>query len=98
MEAREFPVTDATKFDVKVNTGSSLPAAKADKTNLAFKYFESGAFDALELLKATDYPNAEAVYARVQERKMQEAQKQAAMSAPPPAPGGPPPQGPPPPM
>jgi hypothetical protein len=89
INAREFPVTDATRFDVKVSTGTSLPAAKAERTNMAFKYFDTGAFDALELLKATDYPNAEAVHARVQERKMLEAQKQAQMAAPPPPPAGP---------
>ena len=44
----------------------------------------------LELLKAVDYPNPEAVWARVQERQAQKAAQEAAMQAPPPPPGAPP--------
>jgi hypothetical protein len=71
-------------FDVRVNMGSSLPFAKEEKVSLAKFLMEAGAIDGLELLKAVDYPNYEAVYQQVQARKMQEAQAQMAMQPPPP--------------
>lgn len=93
LKPREYQIRG--EFDVRVTTGSSLPFAKAQKANLAFQMFDRGAIDALELLKSSDWPNYEAVYQQVQERKQQEAmaaaQQQAAM-APPPA-GPPPAQG-----
>jgi hypothetical protein len=80
---RKIPVTDATRFDVKVSTGSSLPAAKADRTNMAFKTFEAGAIDEPALLEAIEYPNWQAVWARVDQRRMEKAQQEAAMAPPP---------------
>lgn len=84
LEAREFMLK--SDFDVKVITGSTLPFAKTEKSNLAFKLEEVGAIDELELLKAVEYPNAEAVWERVQQRRAQQAQmeaQQAGLPAPP---------------
>lgn len=69
------------QFDVRVMTGSALPFAKTQKVNLATMLFDRGAIDTLELLKASDYPNYEAVYQRVQQQKLQDAQQQMAMQA-----------------
>lgn len=64
-------------FDVRVTTGSSLPFAKKQKVELAQMLFDRGAIDEMELLDAVDYPNKEAVYQRVQERRAQQAAAQA---------------------
>lgn len=88
---KKIPVTDATRFDVKVSTGSSLPAAKADRTNLAFKTFEAGAIDEPALLEAIDYPNWQAVWDRVEQRRAAMAPPPGPGGAPAPAPAGPPP-------
>lgn len=83
------------EFDVRVATGSSLPFAKQEKANMAKEGIEVGALDGREWLDAVDYPNAEAVWTRVQERKQAEmAAKAQAQGAPPP---GAPPEGAPPP-
>lgn len=88
LEAKEYLLKG--DFDVKVATGSSLPFAKTEKANLAFKMMEAGAIDELELLKAVDWPNAEGVYQEVQERQKQKAmdkmqlEAQAAQAAAPP--------------
>jgi hypothetical protein len=68
-------------FDVRITTGSSLPFAKAQKVNLATTLFDRGAIDQLELLKAADYPNYEAVWQRVQEQRAKDAQAQAQLQA-----------------
>ncbi len=70
-ESREYILKG--DFDVRVTTGSSLPFIKEQKANLAFKLFEAGAIDEEELLKSVDYPNYQAVLARVQEKKAQMA-------------------------
>ena len=91
LNAKEYIIKG--DFDVKVATGSSLPFAKAEKSNLAFKLMEAGAIDEIELLKAVEYPNAEGVWARVQQRNMEKAQAEMAMKAgpmAPPAPSAPP--------
>jgi hypothetical protein len=89
---RKIPVTDATRFDVKVSTGSSLPAAKADRINMNFKTFEAGAIDEPALLEGIDFPNWQAVWARVEQRRAEKAAQEAAMAPPPKgAPMGPPP-------
>lgn len=94
LEARKLIINGG--FDIRVATGSALPFAKVEKSNLAFKLKEAGAIDEVELLKAVEYPNAEAVWARVQSRKQEQMAAEAAAQAPPPPPGAPGPGGPPP--
>lgn len=79
------------QFDVKVSTGTSLPFAKNEAADKAIKLYtieqppNGGVIDDEELLKALEYPNAEAVLERVKERKAQQAaQMQAAQGGPPP--------------
>lgn len=63
-------------FDVKVGTSSGLPFAKAEKEQRLLQYFDRGIIDIEEILKQSDYPNYEAVLARVKAQ-----QEQAAMQA-----------------
>lgn len=85
LQAKEYLIRG--DFDVRVATGSSLPFAKAEKVKLAETLFDRGAIDELELLQAAEYPNYEAVWQRVSERReqkmQQEAQAAAAAKAPP---------------
>lgn len=87
-EGEEKTVAVSGLLDVKVNTGSSLPFAKAGEENKAFQLFDRGIIDEEEVLKRLDYPNWEAVLQRVMERKAQaaamEQQGQAAAAAQPP--------------
>tara|TARA_R110000868_G_scaffold9394_2_gene46917 strand:- start:5412 stop:7361 length:1950 start_codon:yes stop_codon:yes gene_type:complete len=69
------------KFDVRVSTGSSLPFAKAEKEQKLLNYFDRGIIDEEEVLKGSDYPNWQAVLQRVEQKKMQAAQAQAAAKA-----------------
>lgn len=78
------------EMDVRVTTGSSLPFSKAEKEQKLLNFFDRGIVDAQEVLKATDYPNWEAVLQRVQEKQMADAQMAAQGAAPQ---GNPPPQG-----
>lgn len=73
MEPKEMMLSG--KLATQVTTGSSLPFAKNDRATLAFNLFKAGAIDQPELLKSVDYPNWEAVWARVQERQMQQQQQ-----------------------
>lgn len=75
LQDREYIING--DFDVRVTTGSSLPFAKAQKINVATQMFDRGAIDELELLKAADYPNYEAVWDRVSKAKMAQAQAEA---------------------
>lgn len=88
---KEIPVTG--KFDVKVSTGSSLPFAKDQRAGMAFKLLEAGVIDGEEVLNAVDYPNKEAVLARMQQKMMEQQAQAAAMQGMPPGmpPGGAPP-------
>jgi hypothetical protein len=78
-QAKQFIIQG--DFDVRVTTGSSLPFAKTQKMNVAIQMFDRGAIDEPELLKAADYPNWEAVWARVDERNKMKAQQAAQMEA-----------------
>lgn len=60
-------------FDVISTTGSGLPFAKSERETTAFKLFENQVIDDEELLKALDYPNYEAVLARMNEKRQQAA-------------------------
>lgn len=60
-------------FDVRVNTVSGLPFAKAESEQKLFSLFDRQIIDAEELLKGIDYPNADAVLQRQEERLRQQA-------------------------
>ena len=64
------------EFDVRVATGSTLPFAKEAKSDLTMKLFQMKVIDAEELLKNIDYPNYEAVLARLQQQQQQQMQQQ----------------------
>ena len=74
------------RFDVKVATGSSLPFNKAEKEQRLTKLFELGVIDDEELLTGIEYPNAEAVVARMAQKKAQAAAADAAAQGAPPPP------------
>lgn len=57
------------RFDVKVNTGTSLPFAVADKENKSFSLFDRGIIDEEEVLNNIEYPNKEQVIQKLMERK-----------------------------
>lgn len=57
------------RFDVKVNTGTSLPFAVADKENKSFALFDRGIIDEEEVLNNIEYPNKEQVIQKLMERK-----------------------------
>lgn len=60
-------------FDVHVNTGSALPFSKAEKEQRLLQYFDRQIIDAEELLKQVEYPNYQAVLARMDQKKAQAA-------------------------
>jgi hypothetical protein len=70
-------------FDVKVQAGTSMPFAKAAKSNLAIRLFDSGAIDQQALLDALEWEKAAEVINRMTEQK-----KLAAAATPQPAPQG----------
>jgi hypothetical protein len=82
-EIQEFEIKG--NLDVRVNTGTLLPFARADKENKALNLFDRGIIDEEEVLKALDYPNWEAVLQRVMEKKALAAQEAAMAQGQPPA-------------
>lgn len=68
----------STSFDVRVNTGSSLPFTTADKEQKALNLFDRQVIDAEELLNILDFPNREEIIKRM-EQKQAEAEQQAAL-------------------
>lgn len=56
------------EFDVRVNTVSALPFAKAEAEQRLFALFDRGIIDAQELLKGVEFPNTEAVLERLAQR------------------------------
>ncbi len=81
-EGAEKVIEIQGQLDVKVNTGSTLPFAKADKENKALQLFDRGIIDEEEVFKVLDYPNWEAILTRVMEKKAQMAEAQAMAKAP----------------
>lgn len=64
------------KFDVRVNTGSSLPFTIAERENKVFALFDRGIIDPEEVLDALEYPNREEILNRLAERQQAEAAAQ----------------------
>jgi len=60
-------------FDVRVNTGSTLPFSVAEKENKAFALFDRQIIDAEEVLNILDYPDKDKIMARQAERQEAEA-------------------------
>lgn len=63
--------------DVRIISGSQLPYSKAQKSQTALTYFNAGAIDAEELLKAVDWPSYKEVLKRVEEKAAAQAQAEA---------------------
>lgn len=78
-EEKEFFISG--RFDVKVNTGTSLPFAVADKENKSFALFDRGIIDEEEVLNNIEYPNKEQVIQKLMERKAAMQQQKAAEGA-----------------
>lgn len=69
---RQFIVRGS--FDVKVNTASGLPFHKSETEVRVFKLFELGIIDEKEVLARLEYPNAEEILIRLEQKKQAEAQ------------------------
>jgi hypothetical protein len=80
---KEIPLQIQAQFDCQVQTGSSLPFAKAEKEQRLYGLFDRGIIDAEEVLQGLDYPNAKRVLERVQQARPQaaEAEQAAAQGA-----------------
>jgi hypothetical protein len=78
-EVKEMLIAD--RFDVTVSTVSGLPFAQAKKEERTFALFDRGIVDEQEVLEQLDYPNKDAVLARLEERKAREAEAAAAQGA-----------------
>lgn len=76
---KEMLISD--RFDVRVNTTSGLPFAKAEREDKAIKLFQLGIYDAEQVLNDLDHPNKEAILQRLAERQQAEAQAAAAGGA-----------------
>jgi len=79
------------KFDIQVQTNSTLPADKQSLVNMALRLLEMKAIDEQAVLEIVRFPNASEIIRRMNEKAQQEAQGQ---GGPPPGPGGPMPEGP----
>lgn len=80
-EMREIPIQVQSQFDVQVQTGSSLPFAKAEKEQRLYALFDRGVIDAEEVLNGLDYPNAQLVLERVAKKAQQQAEAEAQAAA-----------------
>lgn len=69
------------RFDVQVSSGSGLPFTKAENEQKTLQLFDRGIIDAEEVLKNIEYPNREAVLARVQQRQAEMAAQEQQNSA-----------------
>lgn len=78
-EQREYQVRG--DFDIIVNTVSGLPFSEAQKQDKLMGLFSAGVIDAEEVLKGIDYPNYQAVLARVQQQQAAASQAAAPQGA-----------------
>lgn len=67
----------SASFDVRVNTGSTLPFATADKEQRALNLFDRQIIDAKEVLDIMDFPNREEILVRMEQKQAELAQQQA---------------------
>ncbi len=68
------------QLDLSTSTGTSLPFSKAAKKDELMDFYRNGLIDDEEVLKGVDYPNWEAVLARMNEKKAAQAAAAAAAS------------------
>lgn len=68
-------------FDVRVQTGSSLPFARAEKEAKLLQYYDRGIIDREEVLKNAEIPNWEAIHQRITEKEEAAAQQAATQQA-----------------
>lgn len=73
LEAKEYQVR--SDFDVRVSTGSSLPFAKQERTQMALNLYDRKLLDPETVLKTVDFPNWESIV-----EKLKAAEEQAAMA------------------
>jgi hypothetical protein len=64
-------------FDIKVSSGTSLPYAKSQRSNLAMALFDKQAIDQEALLNAVDFPESEKIMRRMNDEKQKVAAAQA---------------------
>lgn len=62
-----------SKFDVRINTGTSLPFAKAKKANIARQLYVDQVIDGEDYLNAIDWPNKEQAIEKWKQRQQQAA-------------------------
>jgi hypothetical protein len=81
---RQIPISAQAMFDVQIETGSSLPFAKADKEQRVYQLFDRGIIDAEEVMNSLQYPNAALVLDRMNQKAQAaaEAQQQQAQQGP----------------
>jgi len=91
IDGEEHMFETSGKFDVVSTSGSGLPFAKTERVDKAFQLFDRQVIDAEALLSEVEYPNREAVLARMKEQ--QEAAQAAAQQQQQAGGGGVPPQG-----
>lgn len=68
-------------FDVRVNTGSSLPFTVADKERRALALFDRQIYDAEQVLDTLKDPNKEKILERLQKQQQQLAEQEAQKGA-----------------
>lgn len=77
-KTRSFEVK--SKFDLRFNTGTSLPFAKAKKANIARQLFVDQVIDGEDYLNAVDWPNKEQAIEKWKQRQAAQAQAMAAQA------------------
>jgi len=87
-EAPEQQYEIRARFDVRINTGSSLPFEKSRVEQQSYALFDRGIIDTEEVLKNIRYPNAQAVMNRMAQKALEQQQAQMNAQGGAPAPQG----------